>query len=59
MKPLLMLSEYRGIIINKKNHLGWGLYWMRLGILELSGERVDINFSLRLFKIKVSLKVRI
>jgi len=33
--------------------------WMRLGILGLSGERVDINFSLRLFKINVSLKVRI
>jgi hypothetical protein len=32
---------------------------MGLGILGLSEKRVDINFSLRLFKIKVSLKVRI
>jgi len=45
--------------IIQKTPLKWGLNWMVMGILGLSGERVDINFSLRLFKIKVSLKVRI
>jgi hypothetical protein len=45
--------------IKHKTPLKWGLYWMRLGILGLSGENVNINFPFVIINNKVILKVSI